>query len=187
MPDTQIRFDVEGMTCASCAVRIERVLGKQEGVETANVNFAGQEARATITEDADLEALRAAVAKIGYDISEIDPEDDRRSITERYDKEAKFQLRNVIGAAALTVPIALLAWFGPGTAWDHWVQFVLTSIVMFHFGSQFHKATWKQVTSLSPAMDTLITTGTLAAWIYSTWAIFAGEDLFFETAAVIIT
>ncbi len=187
MPDTQIRFDVEGMTCASCAVRIERVLGKQEGVETANVNFAGQEARATITEDADLEALRAAVAKIGYDISEIDPEDDRRSITERYDTEAKFQLRNVIGAAALTVPIALLAWFGPGTAWDHWAQFVLTSIVMFHFGSQFHKATWKQVTSLSPAMDTLITTGTLAAWIYSTWAIFAGEDLFFETAAVIIT
>jgi heavy metal translocating P-type ATPase len=187
MTATEIRFDVEGMTCASCAVRIERVLGKQDGVETAIVNFAGQEARATITEDVDLETLHAAVAKIGYDISEIDPDDDRRSVTERYDAEAKYQRRNVIGAALLTAPVALLAWFGSGSALDHWGQFFLTSIVVFYFGFQFHKATWKQVTSLSPAMDTLISTGTLAAWLYSTYAIFSGDDLFFETAAVIIT
>lgn len=187
MTVTEIRFDVEGMTCASCAVRIERVLGKQDGVETAIVNFAGQEARATITDDADLEALQAAVAKIGYDISEIDPDDDRRSVTERYDAEAEFQRRNVLGAALLTAPVALLAWFGSGSALDHWGQFILTSIVVFYFGFQFHKATWKQVTSLSPAMDTLISTGTLAAWLYSTYAIFSGDDLFFETAAVIIT
>ncbi|MEE8457614.1 MAG: heavy metal translocating P-type ATPase [Acidimicrobiia bacterium] len=187
MTVTEIRFDVEGMTCASCAVRIERVLGKQDGVETAIVNFAGQEARATITDAADLEALQAAVAKIGYDISEIDPDDDRRSVTERYDAEAKYQRRNVVGAALLTAPVALLAWFGSGSALDHWGQFILTSIVVFYFGFQFHKATWKQVTSLSPAMDTLISTGTLAAWLYSTYAIFSGDDLFFETAAVIIT
>ncbi len=187
MTATEIRFDVEGMTCASCAVRIERVLGKQDGVETAIVNFAGQEARATITEDVDLETLHAAVAKIGYDISEIDPDDDRRSVTERYDAEAKYQRRNVIGAALLTAPVALLAWFGSGSALEHWGQFFLTSIVVFYFGFQFHKATWKQVTSLSPAMDTLISTGTLAAWLYSTYAIFSGDDLFFETAAVIIT
>ena len=59
MTDT-IRFDVEGMTCASCAVRIERVLGKQDGVESAVVNFAGQEARATVTDGADIETLKAA-------------------------------------------------------------------------------------------------------------------------------
>ena len=74
MTDT-IRFDVEGMTCASCAVRIERVLGKQEGVDLAVVNFASQEARATIAEGVDVEALHAAVAKIGYDIVEIGPAD----------------------------------------------------------------------------------------------------------------
>jgi Cu+-exporting ATPase len=195
MSDTEIRFDVEGMTCASCAVRIERVLGKQEGVAAANVNFAGQEARATITEDADLEALRAAVAKIGYDIQEIDPENDDRSMTERYDAEAKYQLRNVVGAAALTVPLMLLAWFGPSALWAEWLQFAITTIVVFYFGSQFHKATWKQVKSLSPAMDTLISTGTLAAWLFSTYVLLsdtfttvgAEGDLFFETAAVIIT
>ena len=195
MSDTEIRFDVEGMTCASCAVRIERVLGKQDGVETANVNFAGQEARATITADADLEALRAAVAKIGYDIHEIDPEDDDRNMTERYDAEAKYQLRNVTGAAALTLPLVLLAWFGPKVLWNEWLQFAVTSIVVFYFGSQFHKATWKQVRSMSPAMDTLISTGTLSAWLFSTFVLLTNTftttgsegDLFFETAAVIIT
>jgi heavy metal translocating P-type ATPase len=187
MTDTEIRFDVEGMTCASCAVRIERVLGKQDGVETAVVNFAGQEARATVNDEADLEALRAAVARIGYDIEVIDPDDDRRSITERYNQEARYQLRNVVGSAALSLPLMLLALFGPDEAWNTWVQFVLATIVVFGFGSQFHKATWKQVTSLSPAMDTLITTGTLAAWSYSTFAIFSGDALFFETAGMIIT
>ena len=103
MTDT-IRFDVEGMTCASCAVRIERVLGKQQGVESAIVNFAGQEARATVSDAADVDALRAAVERIGYHIDEIDPDDDRRSISERYNDEARFQLRNVVGAGTSSAP-----------------------------------------------------------------------------------
>ena len=195
MADTEIRFDVEGMTCASCAVRIERVLGKQDGVAFANVNFAAQEARATISDDADIEALRAAVAKIGYDIEEIDPENDNRSITERYDAEAKYQLRNVIGAGSVTIVLMLLTWFGPDALWTEWLQFVLATVVVFYFGAQFHKATWKQVRSLSPAMDTLITTGTLAAWLYSTFVLLSNTfnpgasegALFFETSAMIIT
>jgi heavy metal translocating P-type ATPase len=197
-----IRFDVEGMTCASCAVRIERVLGKQEGVESAVVNFAGQEARATVGSAADIEALRAAVHRIGYEISEIDPDDDRRSITERYDDEARFQLRNVIGAAALSLPVMALAMVGPDAAWNPWVQFILTTIVVWVFGWQFHRATWKQVTSLSPAMDTLISVGALAAWGYSTWVLFTSgaadiidaeamgtnaSHIFFESAAMIVT
>lgn len=187
MAETEIRFDVQGMTCASCAVRIERVLGKQDGVETAIVNFAGQEARATVTSDADLEALRAAVAKIGYKISEIDPDDDRRSITERYSEEAKRQARLVIGAGVLTLPLMVLAIVGPDTSWNPAAQFVLATVIVFGFGLQFHKASWKQVTSLSPAMDTLISVGTLSAWLYSTVALFLGGHLFFETAGMIIT
>ena len=167
MTDT-IRFDVEGMTCASCAVRIERVLGKQEGVESAVVNFAGQEARATVTDEADIDRLIAAVSRIGYDIDEIHPDDDRVPITERYSAEARFQLRNVIGAAILTAPVMVLAMVGPYEVWNPWMQFILTTIVVFVFGWQFHAAAWKQITSLSPAMDTLISVGSLAAWVYST-------------------
>jgi len=187
MADTQIRFDVEGMTCASCAVRIERVLGKQDDVESAVVNFAGQEARATVSSDADIEALRAAVAKIGYEINAIDPQDDRRPISERYSAEAKYQLRNVIGSAALSVPLMALAMLGPDATWNSVLQLLLASIVVFVFGLQFHKATWKQVTSLSPAMDTLISVGTLSAWLYSTVALFTADHLFFETSGMIIT
>jgi heavy metal translocating P-type ATPase len=201
MTDT-IRFDVEGMTCASCAVRIERVLGKQDGVESAVVNFAGQEARATVTDGADIEALKAAVARIGYDIDEIHPDDDRVPITERYSAEARYQLRNVIGAAVLTVPVMVLAMVGPFEVWNPWVQFVLTTIVVFVFGWQFHAAAWKQITSLSPAMDTLISVGSLAAWVYSTEVLLVrgageivgadhsgsgGAFVFFETAAMIVT
>ncbi len=201
MTDT-IRFDVEGMTCASCAVRIERVLSKQEGVESAVVNFAGQEARATVTDAADLSALAAAVKRIGYSVSEIDPDADRRSIPERYSAEARFQLRNVIGAGTLSAIVMILAMVGPEATWNPWAQFFLTGIVVFGFGWQFHTAAAKQVRSLSPAMDTLISVGTLAAWVYSTFVLFtegataivqgghagdAGVFVFFETSGMIVT
>ena len=98
-PDT-ISFDVEGMTCASCALRIERVLGRQDGVESAVVNFAGQEARAVVDPGiVDIEGLQAAIEKLGYEIRPFAEGEDRRSLTERYDQEVAFQKRNVIGAA----------------------------------------------------------------------------------------
>ncbi|HZJ48088.1 MAG TPA: heavy metal-associated domain-containing protein, partial [Acidimicrobiia bacterium] len=91
MAETQsITFDVEGMTCASCALRIERVLGKQDGVETAIVNYAGHEARAQVAPGVDVEALKAAVAKIGYEIEPVVAGQDRVNVTERYDEEAVY-------------------------------------------------------------------------------------------------
>jgi Cu+-exporting ATPase len=201
MTDT-IRFDVDGMTCASCAVRIERVLGKQDGVDLAVVNFASQEARATVAEGVDVDALHAAVAKIGYDIVEIGPDDDRRSVTEKYNDEAKKQLRLVIGSAVLATPVMALAMLGPDELWNPWLQLVLTTIIVFYFGRQFHTAAWKQLTSLSPAMDSLISVGTLAAWGYSTVVLLTqgaeaivhaehldtgGAHVFFESAAMIVT
>jgi Cu+-exporting ATPase len=201
MTDT-IRFDVEGMTCASCAVRIERVLGKQDGVDMAVVNFATQEARATVASGVDVEALHAAVARIGYDIVEFGPDDDRRSVTEKYSDEAKKQLRLVIGSAALAAPVMALAMLGPDELWNPWLQLVLTTIIVFYFGWQFHAAAWKQMKSLSPAMDSLISVGTLAAWGYSTVVLVSqgaeaivradhldsgGAHVFFESAAMIVT
>jgi heavy metal translocating P-type ATPase len=176
------------MTCASCAVRIERVLGKQEGVESAAVNFAGQEARAVVDPDlVDVTLLQAAIDKIGYDITPMSEGDDRRSLEERYDKEVAFQKRNVIGAAVLAAPVMLLSMFGPDEAWSLGIQALLTAIVVFGFGLQFHKAAWKQVTSFSLAMDTLISMGTLTAFTYSLWAMFADSPVYFETAAMITT
>ncbi len=188
MTDTQsITFDVDGMTCASCALRIERVLGKQDGVETAIVNYAGHEARAEVGPDVDVEALRAAVAKIGYEIEPVVAGEERISVTERYDEEVVYQRKNLIGAASLTVPVFLLAMFGPEEIWNFALQAVLTTVVVFGFGWQFHKATWKQVTSMSPAMDTLVSVGTITAWAYSLYAMIEGSAVFFDTAAMITT
>ncbi len=188
MTDTQsITFDVEGMTCASCALRIERVLGKQDGVETAIVNYAGHEARAEVGPDVDVEALRAAVAKIGYEIEPVVAGEERVSVSERYDEEVIYQRKNLIGAAALTIPVFLLAMLGPEEMWNFALQAVLTTAVVFGFGWQFHKAAWKQVTSMSPAMDTLVSVGTITAWSYSLFAMFEGSAVFFDTAAMITT
>lgn len=182
-----IRFDVEGMTCASCALRIERVLGKQEGVESAVVNFAGQEARAVVDPGSvNMAALTAAIDKIGYEITPMTGEEDR-SLDERYAAEVSYQKRNVIGAALLSAPVMLLSMLGPEETWSLLIQAVLTTIVVFGFGWQFHKAARKQITSRSLAMDTLISVGTLTAWGYSMWAIFNDYPVYFETAAMITT
>ena len=176
------------MTCASCALRIERVLGRQDGVESAVVNFAGQEARAVVDPGAvDIEGLQAAIEKLGYEITPFAEGEDRRSLTERYDQEVAFQKRNMIGAAILTVPVMILAMLGPDARWSEIVQGVLTTVVVFWFGRQFHSAARKQITSFSPAMDTLVSVGTVTAWAYSVWAVFAGYPVFFETAAMIAT
>lgn len=186
-PDT-ITFDVEGMTCASCALRIERVLGRQNGVESAIVNFAGQEARAVVDPGiVDIDGLQAAINKLGYGITPMVEGEDRRSLAERYDEEGAYQRRNLVGAAVLSVPVIILAMLGPDTAWSKIVQGVLTTIVVFWFGRQFHRAAWKQVKSVSPAMDTLVSIGTLTAWAYSVWAAIADYPIFFETAAMITT
>ena len=185
--DRDVSFDVVGMTCASCALRIERILQRQDGVSSAVVSFAGQEARATFDPEVNVDDLEAAVAKIGYDITPIPEGADRRSVSERYGDEARAQLKTVIGATILTAPLVILAMFGPMAAWSEWVQLALATPVVWYFGWQFHQASWKQILSMSPAMDLLISMGTIAAWGYSLYALLTEGDVFFETAAVIIT
>lgn len=187
MPSNAIAFDVDGMTCASCALRIERVLNKQEGVDEAVVSFAGHEARAVVDDGVDVEALRGAISRIGYEITPIEDRATRIPPAERYADEVRTQQRNVIAAAALTAPVMALSMIVPDLTWSRVIQAVLTTIVVFGLGWQFHTATFKQLRSRSPAMDTLVSVGTVTAWGYSMWALFAGETVYFETAAMITT
>lgn len=184
---TSVLFDVEGMTCASCAVRVERVLSKQPGVESAVVSLAGQEARLVVGPSVDLAALSEAVSKIGYRASVVEKDTERESLADRYDAETRYQARNAISAAVLTVPVVALSMFGPEARWVGLVAWVLATPVEFVFGWQFHRAAAIRLRSFTANMDTLVSMGTLAAYGYSVWAFFAGEHLFFETAAVIIT
>jgi cation transport ATPase len=182
-----VTFDVEGMTCASCALRIERVLGKQEGVSSAVVNFAGQEARVEVSPDADLTNLAAAVAKLGYTVTEVAEGEERESPAERYSREVRFQRRNFLLAALVTLPLMALSMFGNDSTALRWIEAALAVPVVFVFGAQFHRIAWKRLRSFDATMDTLISVGTLAAFVYSMWALFSGDPVFFETSAMIIT
>jgi len=186
----EARFDVEGMSCASCALRIERILSKQPGVSEATVNFAGAEARVVFDEtEIDPQSLQQAVRKIGYEISEIVPEavEERQPVAKRYAEEARAQRRNVIGAAILTIPVAVLAMAGIDTTWSRLLQWVLSTPVLFVFGWQFHRAAVLRARSFDASMDTLVSLGTVAAYVFSVWSLFQRDHLYFETAAIITT
>ena len=182
-----ITFDVEGMTCASCALRIERILSRQEGVESAVVNFAVQEARAVVEEGSDIDALVSAVDRIGYAIKPLEPGEERVPIVERYNKEALEQRRNVILAAIFSAPLMLISMLAPETGFWRVAQLLLATPVVFIFGAQFHSSAWKRLRAFEANMDTLISVGTLAAYSYSVWALFTDEPLFFDTAGMIVT
>jgi cation-transporting ATPase V/Cu+-exporting ATPase len=178
-----VRFDVEGMTCASCALRVERVLGRQEGVVSARVNLAGHEARVEVDDSADIVDMAAAVSRIGYRITEIGA-DEHIAVGVRYADEAARQWRNFVAAAILTVPLFAVAMFGDGL---EYLQWALATPVVFWFGRQFHLIAAKRLGGGGASMDTLISLGTLTAYGYSVWATLASEPVFFETAAVIVT
>lgn len=176
------------MTCAACAARIERVLSKQEGVDTAVVNFAGAEARVRVGDSVDPHALEAAVEKIGYHLTVVSEGEERQSLAARYSEEERSQWRLFWWAAAFTAPLMLLAMAGPMDAlWSRLVQWMLATPVVFVAGFQFHRVAVKQLRSFGASMDTLISLGTTVAYGYSVWAIFAGGDVFFETAGMITT
>jgi cation-transporting ATPase V/Cu+-exporting ATPase len=186
--DTQtITLDVEGMTCASCALRIERVLSKQEGVSGAVVNFAGQEARVKVARGVQVQALSDAVSKLGYSVHEILEGEERESVVARYSREVIYQRRSFLLSALITLPLMVIAMFGNNTDAERIIQGALAVPVVLVFGAQFHKIAWKRALTLDATMDTLVSVGTLTAFIYSVWALFTDHAVFFDSAAVIIT
>ncbi len=181
----ELTFEVDGMTCASCAMRIERVLSKRDDVSTAIVNYAGGEARVSLDDSVNEDDLIAAVHKIGYEMRI--PTEERISQTEKYSEEARRQWRRFLGAALLTLPAMVLAMTGMESTGAHIAQWVLVTPVEFWFGWQFHEAAAKRLKSGGANMDSLVSLGTLAAYFYSVWAFFANEPVFFETAGAIIS
>ena len=182
-----VSFEVDGMTCASCAVRIERVLGKQDGVASAVVNYTGAEAVVQLDPAANVDTLTAAIEKLGYQLTERTLEDEREAPTHRHQREFLFQRRNLAWAAAFTIPLILIMLLSDKGTAAKVVMWALATPVVFVFGWQFHRNALLRLRAWDTSMDTLVSMGTLAAYGYSVWAVFAEEKVFFETAALIIT
>ncbi len=175
------------MTCATCAVRIERVLGKQVGVENATVNLASATATVRTDGSVDPETLTAAVDKIGYALTIHDDEHGARDVTEMYTAEEKAQRNRFWVAFAFTLPAMVLHLFGPHALWNEVTQAVLITPVVFWSGAQYHRQALKQARVGSANMDSLISLGSLAAYFYSLAVLPTMEPVFFETAGMIIT
>jgi Cu+-exporting ATPase len=178
---SRIRLDIDGMTCASCAARVEKKLNKLEGVE-ASVNFATEVASVSYdSARVGLDDLVRAVEAAGYGAalpSGMPPAHDPARI---------WRLRLVL-AALLTAPLVLIAMVPPlqFRGWE-WVAFALATPVVFWAGWPFHRAAVLNARHLVATMDTLISIGTLAAWGWSAVVLVAGldADVYFEVAGVI--
>jgi Cu+-exporting ATPase len=175
-----IQLELEGMTCAACAARIDRALNKLDGVE-ANVNFATEKAAVRYDdEQVALDDLVRAVEGAGYGAALTRAEGAPGS---------RLGLR-LASAAALTIPVALIAMVPPlgFDGWE-WVALALTTPVWAWAGWPFHRAALKGLRHGTATMDTLISLGTTAAYVWSLVALLALEDaaVYFEVASVITT
>ena len=179
----EVRLDLEGMTCASCVNRIERKLNKLDGVE-ASVNFATEQATVRYDPSVTVDDLVSAVEAAGYHAQPVES-----GIHQH--EEPIGPLRRRLGVAiALTIPLAVLAMVPPlqFPGWE-WVALALSTPVVFWSGMGFHRAALQSARHLAATMDTLISLGTLAAWLWSAVVVLGGleEDTYFEVAAVITT
>ncbi len=201
-----VELTVQGMTCASCVGRVERALMAVPGVSAAVVNLATE--RATVQGTADAASLIAAIGKAGYDAAPIDNSDAERSeAAGRKDAEERALKRDFTLALALTLPVFLLemgahlipgvhhlsgATIGIQNSW--YLQFALTTLVMFFPGIRFYEKGLPVLLRGAPDMNSLVAVGSLAAYGYSLVATFAPGllppgtvNVYYEAAAVIVT
>jgi len=204
----RLELPIEGMTCASCAMRVEKKLNRIDGVE-ATVNFATE--RATVVFDPDAvepERLVEAVEAAGYEAA-LPSHQDAAPAQESEADETVALRRRLLVSAALSLPILALAMIGP-LQFDNWqwLSLQLATPVVLWGAWPFHRAAWANLKHGGATMDTLISGGVLAAWVWSVVALFflgagdpgmrmsfelilergAGTDeIYFEVAAVVTT
>jgi Cu+-exporting ATPase len=185
-----LKLQITGMTCASCAGRVEKALSKVPGVTSVTVNLATERATVRSLAAVPVSALTAAVEKAGYSASTL--------VEEANDAGPKKILPEwwpLAVSAALTIPLVvpmLLQLIGVQWTLSGWAQLALATPVQFWLGWRFYRAGWKAVRAGAGNMDLLVALGTSAAYGLSVYLLFtqAGHGmphLYFEASAAIIT
>ncbi|MDP9631583.1 heavy metal translocating P-type ATPase [Ensifer sp. Root142] len=206
--EESIELAIEGMTCASCVARIEKALKAVPGVADASVNLATERASVRLTKGiATVASLEEAVRAAGYDAKRITGDENTDEEAEKRERESRRLSRALLVAAALTLPIFVLemgSHFIPavhdfvminiGMQESWYLQFVLTTLVVFGPGLRFYQKGIPALLRLAPDMNSLVAIGTAAAWGYSVVATFASgllpegtANVYYEAAAVIVT
>ncbi|AWT46777.1 MULTISPECIES: heavy metal translocating P-type ATPase [Streptomyces] len=180
-PLSQVELSIGGMTCASCAARVEKKLNRMDGV-TATVNFATEKAKVSYPEGVEVADLIATVVKTGYTAEEpsppAPPADDtgREQEAPAADGELLALRQRLLVSVLLSVPVVLLSMV-PSLQFDNWQWLCLTlaAPVVVWGALPFHRAAWTNARHGAATMDTLVSLGTLAAFGWSLWALFFGD------------
>ncbi|WP_413809389.1 heavy metal translocating P-type ATPase [Streptomyces sp. OE57] len=181
---SQVELAIGGMTCASCAARVEKKLNRLDGV-TATVNFATEKAKVSYGEGIEVADLIDTVVKTGYTAEAPRPavpgprapEDAAAPEADPRGEGAPDSLRHrMLVSLALSLPVVVLAMV-PSLQFDNWqwLSLTLAAPVVVWGGAPFHKAAWTNARHGAATMDTLVSIGTLAALGWSAWALFFGH------------
>ncbi|MCJ1677245.1 heavy metal translocating P-type ATPase [Streptomyces sp. APSN-46.1] len=185
----EVELTIGGMTCASCAARIEKKLNRMDGV-TATVNYATEKARVSYAGDVGVADLIATVVKTGYTAEEPPPPAPEpaaeptaeagaaatAAAPEVRDPELAALRQRLLVSAVLALPVVLLSMI-PALQFDNWqwLSLTLAAPVVVWGALPFHKAAWTNARHGAATMDTLVSVGTLAAFAWSLWALFFGH------------
>jgi Cu+-exporting ATPase len=197
----KIELPLTGMTCANCAMNIERALNKKvSGVVTATVNFASERASIEyVPAVSTLDDIIAAIEKAGYGAIPPEADTDEADVEQMArDAEIKDQTRKFAVGVVFALPLFALSMardFGLIGAWSHaawvnWLFWALATPVQFYTGKDYYLGGFKSLVNKSANMDVLVALGSSVAYFYSVAVLLFpafGEHVYFETAAVIIT
>ncbi|MEV6308323.1 heavy metal translocating P-type ATPase [Streptomyces sp. NPDC051840] len=178
----RVELAIGGMTCASCAARIEKKLNRMDGVE-ASVNYATEKARVAYSGDVSVDELIATVEATGYTArppaptvpGRDTPPDVQGGEGERPDGELLSLRQRLVTAVLLAVPVIAMA-MAPALQFEYWqwLSLTLAAPVVTYAAWPFHRAAWTNARHGAATMDTLISLGTSAAFLWSLWALFLG-------------
>ncbi|WP_327403953.1 heavy metal translocating P-type ATPase [Streptomyces sp. NBC_01288] len=172
----EVELLIGGMTCASCAARVEKKLNRMDGV-SATVNYATEKAKVSYPAGIQVADLIATVVKTGYTAAEpAPPEPETEAPEDAPDPELASLRERLTVSALLAVPVVLLSMI-PALQFDNWQWLALTlaAPVVVWGGLPFHRAAFTNVRHGAATMDTLVSVGTLAAFGWSLWALFWGD------------
>lgn len=169
---TEVDLDIGGMTCTSCAMSIEKKLNKLPGV-VATVNYATEKAHVVLPQGISVDRAIETVAETGYTASL--PVDDDAGAAADDDRELRSLRQRLIICTVLTIPVVLMAMV-PALQFDYWqwISLVLATPVVTWGAWPFHRATWANLRHGAVTMDTLISLGVIAAYVWSLYALFFG-------------
>ena len=189
-------FPILGMSCASCAARVDKTLNSQPGVQEASVNYAS--ATAQVVYDADVCSplnLKAAVQNAGYDLLVKGQGEEADEVEKAHADRYRNLKRRTMGAIVLAIPIMVLSMAFMHLAWVNYVVWLLSTPVVFVLGMGFFVGAWKQLRHGTSNMDTLVALSTGIAYMFSVFNLFFPEfwlkrgiepHVYFEASSVII-